>query len=63
LSDYSLSYPPECQRNGDKRVVRGGSYWNNARNCRVANRNNHPTNRNDNIGFRVVLSPSPKMAG
>jgi len=52
------------QRNGDNRVVRGGTYWNNARNCRVAYRNNnHPTNRNDNIGFRVVLSPSPKAAG
>ena len=36
------------------RVLRGGSWDNNARNCRSANRNdNDPTNRNDNIGFRL----------
>ncbi|MBR6355076.1 MAG: hypothetical protein IKS01_04775 [Paludibacteraceae bacterium] len=35
---------------------RGGSWNNNARNCRVANRNNNsPGNRNNNLGFRVVL--------
>ena len=40
-------------------VVRGGS-WNNHRdNARCANRNrNHPDNRNDNLGFRVVLRSS-----
>ncbi|MCC6414022.1 MAG: SUMF1/EgtB/PvdO family nonheme iron enzyme [Saprospiraceae bacterium] len=37
---------------------RGGSWNNNAENCRVANRNNdNPENANDNIGFRVVFSP------
>jgi len=37
--------------------VRGGA-WNNLRdNARCAYRNrNHPDNRNDNLGFRVVLS-------
>lgn len=46
---------PECWRNGDNRVLRGGNYWNNARNCRSEYRNNNdPTNRNDNIGFRLV---------
>ncbi|MGM9831009.1 MAG: hypothetical protein ACI3Z5_03205 [Paludibacteraceae bacterium] len=37
---------------------RGGSYYNNARNCRVSNRNNNtPTNRNNNLGLRLVLLP------
>jgi hypothetical protein len=40
-------------------VIRGGSWNNNAINCRVANRNNdNPTNRNNNIGFRSVLPPA-----
>jgi hypothetical protein len=40
---------------GDWRVVRGGSWHNNANNARAAYRNdNHPDNRNDNNGFRVV---------
>ena len=44
------------------RALRGGSYRNNAENCRSAPRNdNHPGNRNDNIGFRVVWpAPSPR---
>lgn len=43
---------------GVNRVIRGGSYFNNAQNCRVSNRNNNePGNRNDNIGFRLALSP------
>jgi formylglycine-generating enzyme required for sulfatase activity len=40
-------------------MLRGGSYFNPALNCRVAYRNaNHPDNRNDNIGFRLCFSPS-----
>ena len=36
--------------------MRGGSWNNNARNCRSANRNNNdPTNTNNNNGFRVVV--------
>jgi hypothetical protein len=39
------------------RVVRGGAFWNEPRNVRCAVRNwNDPSNRNDNIGFRVVVS-------
>ncbi|MBV8780210.1 MAG: SUMF1/EgtB/PvdO family nonheme iron enzyme [Phycisphaerae bacterium] len=38
------------------RVLRGGSWNNNPRNCRCANRNNNaPDNRNNSVGFRVVL--------
>ncbi|USR93118.1 hypothetical protein NEA10_06215 [Phormidium yuhuli AB48] len=37
--------------------MRGGSWNNNPRNCRSANRNrNTPDNRNNNIGFRVCCS-------
>ncbi|MGE0823444.1 MAG: SUMF1/EgtB/PvdO family nonheme iron enzyme [Candidatus Binatia bacterium] len=39
----------------ERYVVRGGSWNNEARNVRVANRNrNEPGNRNDNIGFRCA---------
>jgi hypothetical protein len=38
-------------------VLRGGSWNNNQHNARCAYRNrNNPNNRNDNIGFRVVVS-------
>ncbi|WP_164997883.1 SUMF1/EgtB/PvdO family nonheme iron enzyme [Methanolobus psychrotolerans] len=41
------------------RVKRGGSWNNNARNCRSANRNNNnPDNSNNNIGFRLLSSVS-----
>ncbi|MBQ4328129.1 MAG: hypothetical protein IJC27_00225 [Lentisphaeria bacterium] len=40
---------------------RGGSWNNNARNCRSANRNNNsPDNRNNNLGFRLALVPSSR---
>ena len=39
------------------RALRGGSWINNARNTRSANRNaNERDNRNNNIGFRLALS-------
>lgn len=57
-SDYykeSPSTDPRGPKLGSSRVLRGGSWNNNAMNCRSANRNNNdPTNRNNNIGFRVV---------
>ena len=44
-----------------RRVVRGGSYWNNARNCRSAYRNtNEPGNRNRNLGFRLAAAHPPE---
>lgn len=40
---------------GRNRVLRGGSWNNDGRNCRSAYRNwNHPGNRNHNIGFRLA---------
>ncbi|MCX7421546.1 MAG: SUMF1/EgtB/PvdO family nonheme iron enzyme [Planctomycetia bacterium] len=42
------------------RVLRGGSWNNNSRNTRSANRNrNTPDNRNNNNGFRVVCVSGP----
>lgn len=44
---------------GSNRVNRGGSWNNNARNCRVSNRNNNtPTNTNNNLGIRLALQLS-----
>ncbi|MBL8666325.1 MAG: hypothetical protein JNM48_02550 [Rhodospirillales bacterium] len=38
-------------------MVRGGSWNNNRENARASYRNrNHPNNRNNNLGFRVVCS-------
>jgi formylglycine-generating enzyme required for sulfatase activity len=43
---------------GTNRVIRGGSWNNNAQNCRSANRNNNnPNNNNNNIGFRLAFVP------
>jgi hypothetical protein len=40
---------------GERRVLRGGSWNNNGRNARSAQRNNNtPDNRNHNIGFRLA---------
>ncbi|MBT3323131.1 MAG: SUMF1/EgtB/PvdO family nonheme iron enzyme [Anaerolineae bacterium] len=41
----------------DNRVLRGGAFNNNQNNVRCAYRNrNNPNNRNNNIGFRLVVS-------
>jgi formylglycine-generating enzyme required for sulfatase activity len=54
-----LAEDPVNLEGGDGRVVRGGSSWDNARDCRVADRDDfHPASRDDDFGFRVVLSPS-----
>ena len=46
---------------GAYRVNRGGSWNNDARNCRSANRDrNEPGYRNNNLGFRVALAPSSR---
>jgi hypothetical protein len=43
-------------------VLRGGAWNNNWNNARCAYRNNnHPDNRNDNIGFRVVVAHDSQM--
>jgi iron(II)-dependent oxidoreductase len=59
-------YPVEGQERGDRekldssdpRVLRGGSYFNDPRRVRCAARSRpHPGNRDDGIGFRVVVLP------
>ena len=46
--------PWRGETSGSNRVQRGGSWNNNAQNCRSANRNrNDPGNRNNNLGASV----------
>jgi formylglycine-generating enzyme required for sulfatase activity len=68
--DWYGAYPsgsvtdPEGPPSGVSRVLRGGSWNNNARYCRSANRNrNKPGNRNNNLGFRLASTQMQKMAG
>ena len=50
-----MSDPCGAGRTGSNRVIRGGSWNNNARNVRAAYRNgNPPGKRNDNLGFRLA---------
>ena len=58
--EYSSSSQtnPHVASSGQYRVNRGGSWDNDARHCRVSYRyNSSPSNRNYNIGFRLVLLP------
>ena len=49
---------PQGAASGIFRVIRGGCWNNNAKNCVVGKRNNdNPDNSNDNLGFRVVSRP------
>ncbi|MFM9062921.1 MAG: formylglycine-generating enzyme family protein [Pirellula sp.] len=64
-SDWIGEYPngavsdPTGPKEGSYRVYRGGCWDNEAALCRSARRNrNNPSNRNNNNGFRVALSPS-----
>jgi len=62
--DWYGKYPegaatnPKGARFGPKRVIRGGSFRNNAENCRSAYRFAYETNlRVDNVGLRVARTP------
>ena len=49
---------PQGPSSGSRRVLRGGSWFDSASNCRVALRYyNSPSSRYDNYGFRVVCIP------
>lgn len=59
--DWYGSYSSGSQTNptgsssGSYRVIRGGSWRNNARGCRVSNRDSYtPVNRGSNLGFRLA---------
>jgi len=66
---YGEKYYDECKKNGtvenpagpengSRRVLRGGSWYDDAQYCRSANRyHNSPDNRYDDIGFRLVFVP------
>ena len=52
----SSQYNPTGSNTGSNRVVRGGSCYRNARNCRVSFRcYGAPTRRNGNLGLRLAL--------
>ena len=62
--DWHDKYPkgkhsdPKGPKNGDYRVLRGGSYFNGAAGCRPSYRHDGtPDSRSSGIGFRLVLSP------
>ncbi len=64
--DWNGSYSSASQTNpmgassGSDRVIRGGSWYSNARYCRVSRRNfNFPDCRSINLGLRLVLSVQP----
>jgi formylglycine-generating enzyme required for sulfatase activity len=48
---------PTGPSSGSSRVFRGGSWYDSASSCRVANRNFSPGIRSNFLGFRVVLLP------
>ena len=50
---------PLVNKGGSDRVIRGGSWYDDAAICRTANRvTDAPTFRTNNLGFRLALSPS-----
>ena len=52
-----IIFQPARGKRGDNRVIRGGSWNNDAHNCRSAYRNNNrPDNRNHNLSFRLSSS-------
>ncbi|WP_026232158.1 SUMF1/EgtB/PvdO family nonheme iron enzyme [Neolewinella persica] len=56
--------PGHLYKRASNRVQRGGSWNNNARNCRCANRNrNRPDNRNRNNGFRLAAPAHTRPDG
>ena len=58
--DYSSAAltNPTGPSSGSNRVIRGGSWYYDARNARAANRDwNDPGIRGENLGFRLVRSP------
>ncbi|MCE9566915.1 MAG: SUMF1/EgtB/PvdO family nonheme iron enzyme [Planctomycetes bacterium] len=64
---YKPGYPegtvvdPTGPPDGDKRVVRGGSFKEEPKNCRSASRMGlRPGGRSEDVGFRVVYAPIPK---
>lgn len=51
------------ENNGNSKTLRGGGYWDEARYCRVRDRyHDLPDNRSNNIGFRLLFSPSSSTA-
>jgi formylglycine-generating enzyme required for sulfatase activity len=55
---YQAGDGREALKASGRRVLRGGSFYNDQRYARCAYRYNlNPVDRNDNLGFRVCASP------
>jgi formylglycine-generating enzyme required for sulfatase activity len=51
---------PDGPKEGDYRVLRGGGWSNDPQKCRVSDRyDDHPHDRDDDVGFRLVLVSLP----
>jgi formylglycine-generating enzyme required for sulfatase activity len=66
VGDWFGAYEPDAvtdplgPREGEFRIVRGGSYGDDERNLRLSNRNpNRPANTNVNVGFRCARDLTP----
>ncbi len=64
VADWYGPYPsgavtdPRGPSTGDMRIIRGGGFGNDARDCRVARRvNTAPSGRSQDVGFRLVRTP------
>jgi formylglycine-generating enzyme required for sulfatase activity len=64
--DWYAEYPPAPQQDpigpitGPGRVIRGGSWFSNARNCRSASRfSRPPDSKSDLVGFRLIREKKP----
>jgi len=62
--DYESTSDPLGAATGSSRVIRGGSWFNGAADCRSAVRSSRvPTNRGNFMGFRLALGLSLKREG
>jgi formylglycine-generating enzyme required for sulfatase activity len=63
-AEYGFQNDPQGPENGEKRVVRGGSCFNEAGMCRSAKREKHlPNDRLNDLGFRVVAVDTEASGG
>lgn len=55
--NYSETDNPEGPKRDAYRVCRGGSWWSEARDCRISNRDRYPADaRDDDVGFRIAIT-------
>lgn len=56
--DWYAPYPTGAEAEGDRRIFRGGGWFDEARHCRPANRGRYvPTDKSSDTGVRLVCTP------